>query len=983
MAQVSDDETRTASWLNQPGSSLLDFDRMFGARGAADMSHWRAPVVDAHAVAVAVSEPGGAAPAADPQRDGATASVGLTGDARIDGLLSLVKWADGTITYAFPENSTDFESGYPSNNPNLGFGQLTVAQQAVYHNALNTSTVTTGPGGGLFTAVEGFTNLGITSLFPTGNATLRAAYSTDPGSSAYAYYPSTNFYGGDAWYGTNSPRNYQAPVLGGDAYRSTFHEIGHQLGLKHGHEGSNGNNTIVPDNYNSHEYTLMTYRSYVGHPGSGGYTNETYGHPQSWMMLDIAALQHMYGADFTHNGGSTTYTWSTTTGQMFVNGVGQGTPGANRIFLTIWDGNGNDTYDLSNYSSNLEIDLSPGGYSDFNSGQSAYIGGSSNAGYARGNVFNALQFNGDARSLIENAIGGSGNDTINGNAANNGLYGNAGNDSLYGYAGEDVLSGGAGEDYLKGGGGSDALYGGNDNDTLKGGGEADTLDGGAGIDTVTYDDSSAAVSIILGAGSAAGSGFGGTAQGDVLYNIENVTGSGYNDSLTGNALANVLNGGGGADTMTGGAGNDTYYVDDAGDRTIESAGQGTDLVIASITHTLANNVENLTLGGSSNINGFGNALANKILGNDGNNVLNGKTGADDMRGGLGNDTYYVDNAGDKTVEYGGGGTDRVISTITHTLAGNVENLTLTGTANINGTGNNLANIIAGNAGNNVLNGKAGADRMVGGAGNDTYYVDNAGDTAVEAANGGTDRVISTVSFTLGANVETLTLTGTGNLNGTGNATANTITGTVGNNVLNGKAGADRMVGGDGNDTYYVDNAGDLTVEYADGGTDRVLSTVSFTLSNYVENLTLTGSANINGTGNALANVIVGNSGNNVLKGGLGNDTLTGGAGNDTFHFDKAASSTNLDRILDFNVADDRIWLEDTVFTALDLGALDAAQFANISSASAVAGADQRILYNQSNGYLYYDADGGSAAGRVQIAWISNKAALTHADFFVV
>ena len=132
-------------------------------------------------------------------------------------------------------------------------------------------------------------------------------------------------------------------------------------------------------------------------------------------------------------------------------------PGGNRIFQTIWDGNGYDTYDLSNYSTNLDINLSPGSHSTFSTAQLAYLGGGPNGGYARGNVFNALQYHGDPRSLIEMAIGGSGDDRIVGNAAANTLIGNAGNDDLAGVAGNDALYGGDGNDWLDGGAGADAL----------------------------------------------------------------------------------------------------------------------------------------------------------------------------------------------------------------------------------------------------------------------------------------------------------------------------------------------------------------------------------------------------------------------------------------------------------------------------------------------------------------------------------------------
>ena len=377
------------------------------------------------------------------------------------------------------------------------------------------------------------------------------------------------------------------------------------------------------------------------------------------------------------------------------------------------------------------------------------------------------------------------------------------------------------------------------------------------------------------------------------------TGTNAADSLQGTAGFDRLNGGAGADTMAGGAGDDTYVVDNAGDVVTEAANAGIDTVESSITYVLGANVERLKLIGTAAIDGTGNSLANTLTGNSAVNVLNGMAGADAMAGGVGNDTYIVDNVGDTVLETSSsGGIDTVNSSVTFTLGAYVENLILTGSAAINGTGNSSANEITGTAAANVLNGGAGADRLVGGLGNDTYVVDNAGDLVVEAAGAGTDLVQSSVSHSLRVNVENLTLTGASHITGKGNTVANVIIGNsganalyglegadklygnAGNDRLDGGTGADRMDGGVGNDIYVVDNAYDVTGEYAGEGVDTVLASSSFTLRLNVENLTLTGTAGLFGKGNALANLVIGNVAANALYGLDGNDKLYGGAGND-------------------------------------------------------------------------------------------------------
>ncbi|PBJ02236.1 peroxidase family protein [Pseudomonas sp. ACN5] len=398
----------------------------------------------------------------------------------------------------------------------------------------------------------------------------------------------------------------------------------------------------------------------------------------------------------------------------------------------------------------------------------------------------------------------------------------------------------------------------------------------------------------------------GTAGDDVISGGDGndiLNGLGGNDILNGDAGNDVLIGGLGADTMVGGAGNDIYEVTDAGDVVTELAGGGIDEVWTSLTrYTLSADVENLFFGGSGNFAGSGNVLDNTIVGGAGNDILIGAAGADIMVGGGGNDIYEVTDLGDQVIEFAGGGGDTVWTSLaSYSLGANVENLFFGGSGNFAGNGNELANTIAGGAGNDVLVGGAGADMMVGGGGSDIYEVTDLGDQAVELAGAGIDTVwTSLASYTLSANVENLFFGGSGNFVGTGNELANMLVSAAGNDVLIGNGGADTMVGGAGSDVYEVTDLGDVVGENAGGGNDTIwTSLASYTLDANVENLFFGGNGNFVGTGNGLANTIVGGAGNDFIVGAGGNDVMSGGvAGNDTFVF--GAAGFGNDTILNFS-----------------------------------------------------------------------------------
>jgi len=528
-----------------------------------------------------------------------------------------------------------------------------------------------------------------------------------------------------------------------------------------------------------------------------------------------------------------------------------------------------------------------------------------------------------ARTTNDLVDGGDGNDTIWGdypgftvNPGADWLEGGAGNDTLVGGTGDDLLLGGSGSDnlqgeasndVLRGASGADQITGGDGNDLLLGGAGDDYLDGGNGDDVIFLEGD-------FGTVDGTNFGFFGTRVGgagaDVLKVTPNGGGNGgFSASGTQFSAFNLV-----ADFNPSQAGemidlSALTWVRGFGDLGISnltingvtfarvSATSGTQQLMINLrgvtssqlnaTHFKFTTTPGLVFGGTGN---------DTLTGDAGGNTIDGGAGADNMTGRTGDDTFIVDNLGDVVNELPGGGFDTVQSGVTYTLPADVENLVLTGATATNGTGNANSNRITGNSGNNVLDGHGGADTLIGGAGNDTYIVDDQADTILENLGEGTDSVESSVSFTLGNNIENLTLTGTDRSNATGNAFNNVLTGNATDNILDGAGGADTMAGGAGDDTYYVDNAGDIVTENVDEGIDAVYSAVNYTLGANVESLALYGSA-VTGTGNALDNILSGNAlnntlnggggGNDFLDGGAGADTLTGGTGDDFYVVDNA------------------------------------------------------------------------------------------------
>ncbi len=811
-------------------------------------------------------------------------SRSFTGNRNIDATLIGAKWGTLNLTYSFPTSGSNYNgSGYDTNGVSLYHVDLGTQQQAAARAS--------------FAQLSAATGLTFTEITDTDtvHANIRISQSGDQDvGSAYGNFPSdTRGLSGDIWFGRTSQPYYDLAFKGTWGYATMMHEIGHTMGLKHGHQDYTnsdlsfyfggapryGTQSLTPDR-DGQAWSLMTYT-----PApftNSNFAGEKINQPQTYMQYDLAALQYMYGANYTTNAGDSVYTFSQTTGEMFINGVGQGAPSGNKIFLTVWDGGGNDTIDASNYSNGITIDLRPGEFSTFDQSQLAnnlaYQGLTS---LAPGNIAMSLLYNNDTRSLIENATGGAGNDIFVGNVANN------------------VLDGGAGSDTV-------------------------IFTGVTGVN-VTLNDTGADV-IVSHDG-----------ETDTLRSIENIQGTIANDVLVGNSQNNTLSGGaGGADTLSGGAGDDRLIgggfttittvsapsqPDIAKPQTTNNGSIATAVSIAggydvdaaanitsatSIPHATINAVAaggaleyyriDVTVAGSQaifDIDGTG-TLDDSILElvNSAGTVLSSNdTGPGDVGTTINDDayiTYTFATAGTYYIRVGrytgatGSVAQPLVAGQSYQLNVSLQNAAVV-TSTVTAT-NTSSVVMDGGEGNDFLQGTIGNDILNGGTGNDTA-------SFATAFSGGSTTGV-TIDLTIQGTAQNTVAAGTDTLTGIEN-----LIGSQYNDTLTGDANANVIEGGLGNDTLSA-GAGDDTASYA-GSAAGV--TVSLALQGAAQNTatagtdTLTGFENLLGSafndtlsGDATANIVSGGAGDDTLATG-GNaggtvDLLDGGTGSDTASF---------------------------------------------------------------------------------------------------
>ncbi len=794
-------------------------------------------------------------------------SYSFSGDRNIDAVLIGSRWTSNSLTFTFPDVGDYGPQNYAAGLMPLNDAQRTAARAA-------------------FKLVESYTGLVIAEVAPdvSQEPTFRLAQTISQNvPSAQGGFPGYRANeGGQIWFGRTNQPYYETQQKGDWGNATMMHEIGHTMGLKHGMDDYSTENMAefllgtgvlygtraIEYDKDGQAWSLMTYTPAPN--GTLSFEGEGSNQAQSYMQLDIAAMQYLYGANFTTNAGNTVYRWDAATGEKSIDGVAQGAPSGNKVFETIWDGGGTDTYDFSNYAGGVTVDLRPGAFSTLSTEQlvnsRAFSGGDSPA---PGSVGNALLYRGDERSLIENAVGGTGNDRITGNQADN---------VLIGLGGDDVLAGGAGSDTLVGGAGNDV---------------ADFTGATAGI-TVALNNGAGALRVANGV------------DVDTLSGIEGVVGTAFDDLLTGDNGDNLLSGGaGGYDVLSGGAGNDTLvgggytlaYVDEA-DVMRGSAGSnksqataidlmnsfelspratqsttfdypGVRMPHATVVATASNKAGNdwyridATAGARAlldidSTNGYsaieivdatGRIIAsnyNKMTSDDGSRkAYDARLDHVFATSGI----YYVRVTGSSQ----GGVKQDMSAGQVYTLHVALENAPISA-PELRAT---AAGMFDGGIGDDVIVASAGDDMIDGGAGVDTLSYRNhyqgvtvaLGTTGVQATGAGRD-----------------TISGIENLTGT--ACADRLTGDTRNNVIDGGGGNDVVAGGAGIDTLsFASQSSGVSVTLALQGARQ----------GYRQGQTIQATGFENLTGTAFADVLTGDAGANMLNGGAGDDMLNGGS----------------------------------------------------------------------------------------------------------
>ncbi len=658
-------------------------------------------------------------------------------------------------------------------------------------------------------------------------------------------------------YGTN---------IGSYSFLTYLHEIGHALGLYHAgaYNGSANfatNATFLNDSY---QMTVMSYFDMVDNT----YINASDFLPITPMIGDIAAIEALYGPTTTAHAGNTTWCANSNVGGYLQTvfgyifdgkAVNSATFNNGLVCFTIQDSNGIDTIDLSTVTQGNRVDLAQEAVSDVK----GLIG---NMVIARGTV-------------VENAFGGSGNDTLTGNSADNQLRGNGGADRLYGLLGADDLMGGAGNDTLDGGDGDD---------TIVGGTGSDSLTGGLGVDLLSYRDATSRVVVDMLSGSVAGA----YAAGDVFSGFEQLEGGSAGDQLLGDHGNNLIWGGAGDDELFGRFGNDTLEGGTGADTLDGSGNSNTAAYTGSAAAVTINFANGTVTGGDATgdvlvkiTNLIGSDHADRLTGNFFANTIEGGAGADTLNGGSGIDTlsYASDTAG-VTVDLmagtasGGDAAGDVFSNFENLAGGSGADLL---------TGNGADNFIFGAAGDDSLTGGLGNDTLSGGIGADTLAGGGGADTASWAGSAAAVTVNLASGAAAGGDAAGDVLSGVENL--IGSAQGDVLTGDAGANVIEGGLGADTLNGGAGIDT----------LSYAGSNTRVVVDLQTGTaLLGHAQGDVFTGFENLRGSN--LPDYLLGDAGDNVIEGGRGidrlvgrdgadtliggaqNDNLTGGAGADVF-----------------------------------------------------------------------------------------------------